>query len=80
MFTFVSTVTLAAVYFLKVSRTSDALATAQLGLSEAQTPRLSEELRSAQAAVDPEFLFATLAEVDRRFESDPWSRSACSTP
>ena len=34
-----STMTLSAVYFFKIARTSDALATAQLGLSEAQTPR-----------------------------------------
>lgn len=69
--TFVGTVILSAVYYLKDSRTSDALAIAQLGLSQAQKRRLTEELRSAQAALDPEFLFATLAEVDRRFDGDP---------
>jgi two-component system sensor histidine kinase YesM len=47
------------------------LAIAQLGLSQAQKRRLTEELRTAQAALDPEFLFATLAEVDRRFASEP---------
>jgi hypothetical protein len=71
--TFVTTVTLAAVYYWKDSRTSDALAVTQLGLSRAQKRRLTEELRSAQASLDPEFLFATLAETDRRFESDPLS-------
>jgi LytS/YehU family sensor histidine kinase len=69
--TFVGTVILSAVYYLKDSRTSGALAVAQLGLSRAQKRRLTEELRSAQAALDPDFLFATLAEVDRRFEGDP---------
>lgn len=71
VFVVVTTATLSAVYFFKISRTSDALASAQMGLSEAQRRALGEELRSAQAAVDPEFLFATLAEVDRRFESEP---------
>jgi two-component system sensor histidine kinase YesM len=71
VFVFASTATLSAVYFFKISRTSDALALAQLGLSEAQRRALGEELRNAQAAVDPGFLFATLAEVDRRFESEP---------
>jgi hypothetical protein len=71
IFTFVGTVTLSAVYYLKDSRTSDALAVVQLGLSQAQKCRLTEELRSAQAALDPDFLFATLAEVDRRFDGDP---------
>ena len=69
--TFVGTVILSGVYYLKDSRTSDALAIAQLGLSQAQKRRLTEELRSAQAALDPDFLFATLAEVDRRFDGDP---------
>jgi hypothetical protein len=69
--TFVGTVILSAVYYLKDSRTSDALAIAQLGLSQAQKRRLTEELRTAQAALDPDFLFATLAEVDRRFDGDP---------
>jgi len=69
--TFVGTVILSAVYYLKDSRTSDALAIAQLGLSQAQKRRLTEELRRAQAALDPDFLFATLAEVDRRFDGDP---------
>ena len=69
--TFVGTVILSAVYYLKDSRTTDALAIAQLGLSQAQKRRLTEELRSAQAALDPEFLFATLAAVDRRFDGDP---------
>ena len=69
--TFVGTVILSAVYYLKDSRTSGALAVAQLGLSHAQKRRLTEELRSAQAALDPDFLFATLAEVDRRFDGDP---------
>jgi hypothetical protein len=69
--TFVGTVILSAVYYLKDSRTFGALAVAQLGLSRAQKRRLTEELRSAQAALDPDFLFATLAEVDRRFEGDP---------
>jgi sensor histidine kinase YesM len=71
VFVFVSTVTLSAVYFFRISRTTDALANAQIGLSEARRRALGEELRSAQAALDPEFLFATLAEVDRRFESEP---------
>jgi LytS/YehU family sensor histidine kinase len=71
VFVVASTATLSAVYFFKISRTSDALAAAQLGLSEAQRRALGEELRSAQAAVDPEFLFATLGEVDRCFESEP---------
>jgi hypothetical protein len=70
VFVFASTATLSAVYFFKISRTSDALATAQVGLSEAQRRALGEELRSAQATVDPEFLFDTLADIDRRFESD----------
>ena len=69
--TFVATVTLAVVYYAKDLRTSDALAIAQLGLSQAQKRRLTEELRTAQAALDPDFLFATLAEVDRRFASEP---------
>jgi hypothetical protein len=69
--TFVSTVTLAVVYYSKGLRTSDALAIAQLGLSRAQKRRLTEELRTAQAALDPDFLFATLAETDRRFSSEP---------
>jgi hypothetical protein len=69
--TFVGTVILSAVYYFKDSRTSDALAVAQLGLSQAQKRRLTEELRSAQAALEPDFLFATLAEVDRRFDGDP---------
>jgi hypothetical protein len=69
--TFVGTVILSAVYYLKDSRTSGALAVAQLGLSHAQKRRLTEELRSAQAALDPDFLFATLDEVDRRFDTDP---------
>jgi len=69
--TFVATVTLAVVYYLKDLRTSDALAVTQLGLLQAQKRRLTEELRTAQAAVDPNFLFATLAEVDRRFDGDP---------
>jgi hypothetical protein len=69
--TFVGTVILSAVYYLKDSRTSGALAIAQLGLSQAQRRRLTEELRSAQAALEPDFLFATLAEVDRRFDGDP---------
>jgi hypothetical protein len=68
IFTFVGTVTLSAVYYLKGSRTSDALAIAQLGLSQAQKRRLTEELRSAQAALDPDFLFTTLVEIDRRFD------------
>jgi Histidine kinase len=71
VFVFVSTVTLSAVYFFKISRTTDALANAQIGLSEARRRALGEELRSAQAALDPEFLFATLGDVDRRFESEP---------
>jgi Histidine kinase len=71
VFVFVSTVTLSAAYFFRISRTTDALANAQIGLSEARRRALGEELRSAQAALDPEFLFATLAEVDRRFESEP---------
>jgi LytS/YehU family sensor histidine kinase len=71
IFTFVATVTLSAVYYFKDLRTSDKLAIAQLGLSKAQKRRLTEELRSAQASLDPDFLFATLAEVDRRFDSDP---------
>jgi len=69
--TFVATVTLAGVYYFKDLRTSDALAVAQVGLSKAQKRRLTEELRTAQAALDPDFLFATLAEVDQRFEGDP---------
>ena len=69
--TFVSTATMAVIYYAKGLRTSDALAIAQLGLSQAQKRRLTEELRTAQAALDPEFLFATLAEVDRRFASEP---------
>jgi hypothetical protein len=69
--TFVATVTLSGVYYFKDSRTSDALAIVQLGLSQAQKRRLTEELRSAQAALDPDFLFATLADIDRRFDSDP---------
>ena len=69
--TFVATVTLAVVYYSKGLRTSDALSVAQLGLSQAQKRRLTEELRTAQAALDPDFLFATLAEVDRRFGGDP---------
>jgi hypothetical protein len=69
--TFVATVILSGVYYLKDLRTSDALAATQLGLSQAQRRRLTEELRTAQAALDPDFLFATLAEVDRRFEGDP---------
>jgi hypothetical protein len=69
--TFVATVTLSAIYYLKDSRTADALGIAQLGLSQAQKRRLTEELRSAQAALDPEFVFATMAEVDRRFDSEP---------
>jgi len=69
--TFVGTVILSAVYYFKDSRTSDALAIAQLGLSQAQKRRLTEELRSAQATLEPDFLFATLAEVDRRFDDDP---------
>jgi hypothetical protein len=68
---FVSTGTLSAVYFFRITRTSDALANAQIGLSEARRRALGEELRSAQAALDPEFLFATLGDVDRRFESEP---------
>jgi hypothetical protein len=71
IFTFVATVTLSAFYYLKGSRTSDALAIAQLGLSRAHKRRLTEELRTAQAALDPDFLFATLAEIDRRFGSEP---------
>jgi hypothetical protein len=69
--TFVATVTLAVVYYSKGLRTSDALAVAQLGLSQVQKRRLTEELRTAQASLDPDFLFATLAEVDRRFSSEP---------
>ena len=69
--TVVGTVILSAVYYLKDSRTSDALAIAQLGLSHARKRRLTEELRGALAALDPDFLFATLAEVDRRFDGDP---------
>jgi len=69
--TVTGTVILSGVYYFKDSRTSDALAIAQLGLSQAQKRRLTEELRSAQAALDPDFLFATLAEVDRRFDGDP---------
>ena len=69
--TFVATVTLSGVYYLKDLRTSDALAIAQVGLSQALKRRLTEELRTAQAALDPDFLFATLAEVDQRFERDP---------
>jgi len=69
--TFATTVTLSAVYYFKDSRTSDALALVQLGLARAHKRRLTEELRSAQAMLDPEFLFATLAEVDRRFLDDP---------
>jgi hypothetical protein len=69
--TVVGTVILSAVYYHKDSRTSDALAIAQLGLSHARKRRLTEELRRAQAALDPDFLFATLAEVDRRFDGDP---------
>jgi len=64
-------VILSAVYYLKDSRTSGALAVAQMGLSHARKRRLTEELRRAQAALDPDFLFATLAEVDRRFDGDP---------
>jgi len=71
IFTFVATVTLSAVYYFKDLRTSDTLAITQLGLSKAQKRRLTEELRGAQASLDPEFLFATLAEVDRRFDGDP---------
>jgi hypothetical protein len=69
--TFATTGTLSAVYYFKDSRTTDALAVAQLGLLRAQKRRLTEELRSAQAALDPEFLFATFDEVDRRLESEP---------
>jgi hypothetical protein len=69
--TFVATVTMAVIYYAKGLRTSDALAIAQLGLSQAQKRRLTEELRTAQASLDPEFLFATMAEVDRRFSSEP---------
>ena len=69
--TVVGTVILSAVYYFKDSRTSGALAVAQLGLSHARKRRLTEELRRAQAALDPDFLFATLAEVDRRFDADP---------
>jgi hypothetical protein len=68
--TFVATVTMAVIYYSKGLRTSDALSVAQLGLSQVQKRRLTEELRTAQAALDPDFLFATLAEVDRRFGSD----------
>jgi hypothetical protein len=68
--TFATTATLSAVYYFKDARTSDALAVAQIGLSRAQKRRLAEELRSAQAALDPEFLFATLDEVERRLESE----------
>jgi hypothetical protein len=69
--TVTTTVILSAVYYFKDSRTSDALAVAQLGLSRAQRCRLTEELRSAQAALDPNFVFATLADIDRRFASEP---------
>jgi len=69
--TVVGTVILSAVYYFKDSRTSGALAVAQLGLSHARKRRLTEELRRAQAALDPDFLFAALAEVDRRFDGDP---------
>jgi hypothetical protein len=69
--TVVTTVTLAAVYYFKDSRTLDALAVVQLGLSQTQKRRLTEELRSAQAALDPDFLFATLDEIDRCFDGDP---------
>ena len=71
IFTFVATVSLSAVYYFKDLRTSDTLATVQLGLSKAQKRRLTEELRGAQASLEPDFLFAALAEVDRRFDGDP---------
>jgi hypothetical protein len=71
IFTVAATATFAAVYYLKNLRASEALAIVQLGLSRAQKHRLVEELRSAQAMLDPEFVFATLDEVDRRFVGDP---------
>jgi hypothetical protein len=71
IFTVAGTATFAAVYYLKNLRANDALAIAQVGLSRAQKHRLTEELRSAQAMLDPEFVFATLDGVDRRFVGDP---------
>lgn len=69
--TLVTMVTLSTVYVLKTSRTADALTTVQLRLAKARRGALAEELRAAQAALDPAFVFGTLAEVDRHFEREP---------
>src|SRR5262249_41189453 len=69
--TFVSMAPLSMVYIVKTTRTSEALASAQLRLSETQRRSLVEELRAAQAAMDPALVFGTLHEVDKRVEQAP---------
>jgi Histidine kinase len=71
VFTLATIVTLSTAYVLKRSRAAGALATAQLGLLETRRRVLAEELRTAQAALDPALLFETLEEIDRRFDHEP---------
>jgi LytS/YehU family sensor histidine kinase len=59
------------IYFHAAKRTAQALAAAQLRLAEVQRTVLAEQLQSAQAMVEPAFLFGTLSLIEQEFERDP---------
>lgn len=67
----VSMASFALAYNLRARRTAAALANAQLRLTQAERRALAEQLHGAQASVEPEFLFATLAAMAACFETEP---------
>lgn len=58
-------------YLHGARRSARALATAQLRLAGAERRALDDELRSAQASVEPAFLFGTLSLIQERFDTAP---------
>jgi hypothetical protein len=63
--------TLTVVYIERSLQADKALADTQWRLADAQRRALADELRTAQATVDPAFLFDTLNYIERSFEERP---------
>ena len=59
------------VHFHAAQRTAQALAAAQLRLADVERTVLAEQLQSAQAMVEPAFLFDTLTLIEHEFVRDP---------
>jgi hypothetical protein len=58
-------------YGRSARRAAQLLGTAQVRLADAERRVIAEQLQSAQAMVDPAFLFDTLRLVEAKFEHDP---------